>query len=91
MLNSRLPVIRMPVQMHDCGNDDGIRFDKIDEAEGKTAGAATPMVGGNLGPSLRLVEDALNGALDFFQKFQSQTRRCLLVIRRRFGKFALGW
>ena len=65
ILTSGLPVIGMPMAVHDCGDDRDFAFNRVDECVGKTARPAFAMVFGDFSPRQRMTQNTLDGALDF--------------------------
>lgn len=75
-----LPVIRVPMEMHDSEDENHIRFDAVEDAVGKAIYEAPTHVSFKNGPSGRIDEYVLDGGVDLDREIITEAILALLVI-----------
>ena len=85
-LFSMLPVVRAPVEMHHCEDEDPVAFDTIDHAVRKSSGKAAADVILQHWPHFGVSQDVANRFVDFYRKTLAESGLASLVVIDRLVK-----
>src|SRR6266496_2430312 len=82
------PITRLPLQMHDCSDENVFAFHRVDNAVRKSSHQTSPESTANLTPPQRSPTQAIDGTFNCGEECLPKTCFACLVIRRCLDQFS---